>query len=104
MNRVKQNVRNGQVKTAHMVKMFGVSNSNRLSDVYSKLLKRYPRIMQDLIIDLLQIDGYSEIEIAFGAKIPLDVVRKLSINCAEHVNREYFLSILELYARVFCQA
>ncbi len=91
-------------KTDHMVRMLGVSHSNRLTDVYSKLLRRYPRIVQDLLEDLLQIDGYSEIEIAFGAMIPLDVVRKLSISSTEYVSREYFLSILELYARVFCQS
>ncbi len=91
-------------KTDHMVKMLGLSHANRLSDVYSKLLRRYPRIIQDLLEDLLKIDGYSEIEIAFGANIPLDVIRQLSINCAGHVSREYFLSILELYARVFCQS
>ena len=98
-----EHVKKADTKTDHMVRMLGVSHSRRLTDVYSKLLRRYPRIVQDLLEDLLKIDEYSEIEIAFGAGIPLDIVRKLSANRIDHVSREYFLSILELYARVFCQ-
>ena len=101
---MRQIKRTNRSKTDHMIRMLGVSNSNRLSDVYSKLLKRYPRIVQDLIEDLLKIEGYSEIEIAFGAKIPLDITLKLLLNGTEYINREHFLSILELYARVFCQS
>ncbi len=97
-------VRRSCSKSDHMVRMLGVSHASRLSDVYSKLLRRYPRIVLDLLEDLMQIDGYSEIEIAFGSGIPLDVVRKISNNCVDHISREYFLSILELYARVFCQS
>ncbi len=103
MRKVRQNIRRGQSKTDHMIKMFGVTHASRLSDVYSKLLRRYPRIVLDLLEDLMQIDGYSEIEIAFGAQIPLDVVRSITLNETVQVSREYFLSILELYTRVFCQ-
>jgi len=73
-----------------------------LQDLCKMTLKEYPQFIQHLIQDLLQIDGYSETEIAFASGLPLDTVRKLVRGQPHYVNREVFLALFGLYARIFC--
>lgn len=61
-----------------------------------------PQFVRYLLNDLLEIEGYTENEIAFGLNLPLNYIRKISEGNCHQVSRNTFLAILNLYARVFC--
>ena len=79
-----------------------LSDYSHFRDLCKMTVKEYPQFIQNLIQDLLQVDGYTETEIAFASGIPLDTVRKLAQGTAHYVNREIFLALFGLYARIFC--
>ena len=93
-------------KTEKMLEKFRVSHVNHLHDAYSKLLKKQPMLIQEimcfLIDDLLRLDGYSDIEVSYTSGIGLDVIRKLLANRINHIDRESFLLLIGLYGRMFC--
>ena len=66
------------------------------------MLKTYPRLAGDLLADLLKVEGYSEVEIAFGSGTPLEVVRAIANNDFRQLRHEYLLNLLGFYTRVFC--
>lgn len=69
---------------------------------FRMLNREFPQISHFMLKDLLQIDGYSDIEIGFGTGIGLDVIRKLAQGNTCCVSKTTFLRLLSLYARVFC--
>ena len=79
-----------------------LSDYSHFRDLCKMTAKEYPQFIQHLVQDLLQIDGYTETEIAFASGIPLDAVRKLAQGEVYYVNREIFLALFGLYARIFC--
>ena len=74
---------------------------NQSPALFSKLMRRYPSFVQDAISDLLQVDGYSEIEIAYGTRVSMELIRALAMNQAVKVDRKSFHAILQLYLQVF---
>lgn len=64
--------------------------------------EEHPQIVRHLLLDLLHVDGYTENEIAFALGLPLSQIRKISTGDFSYINRDTFLSIVSLYARVFC--
>ena len=66
------------------------------------MLKTYPRLAGDLLADLLKVEGYSEVEIAFGSGTPLEVIRAIANNDFRQLRHEYLLNLLGFYTRVFC--
>lgn len=70
--------------------------------LYQRLSRRYPSFVQEMIQDLLKVEGYSDVEIAFGAKISLDIIRRLSLSQPVLVDKKIFLAVFKLYSCVFC--
>mgnify|MGYP001575603026 CR=1 FL=1 len=93
-------------KTEQMLEKFGVSHVNHLHDTYSKLLKKHPMLIQEimcfLMYDLLRLDGYADVEVSYTSGIGLDVIRKLLAKRINHIDRESFLLLIGLYGRMFC--
>jgi hypothetical protein len=71
-------------------------------DAFIHIKTEFPHIIQYLLHDLLRVEGFSETEVAFGLKIPLNAVREIADGNLNHATREIFLALINLYARVFC--
>lgn len=72
------------------------------ANAFSLIKEEHPQFVKYLLSDLLQVEGYSETEVAFGLNLPLHFIRKIAEGDCNYVSRNTFLSILSLYARVFC--
>ncbi|HCU04980.1 MAG: hypothetical protein A2X77_03950 [Gammaproteobacteria bacterium GWE2_42_36] len=75
---------------------------NHFVDLFSKVREESPRLIEYLLHDLLSVEGYSENEIAFALGLPLHLIRQLSAGDLTIINRDIFLALFSLYARVFC--
>lgn len=110
MLRIKQIHRNKKQqtrcsKTERMMEKLGVSHVNHLKDLYSKFIKNSKSMNEflcHLMSDLLRVDGYSDVEISYASGVSLEVIRKLLADRINHIDRESFLLLIGLYARVFC--
>jgi hypothetical protein len=69
---------------------------------YEKLCYQYPRLVNFLLNDLLEIDGYSEKEIAFATGLHIDTIQKILHYQFKNIPQRVFFDIVGLYARVFC--
>lgn len=74
----------------------------KFTATYRKLNREFPQMSHFMLKDLMQIDGYSDVEIGFGTGIGLDIIRKLAQGNTGCVSKTTFLRLLSLYARVFC--
>jgi len=54
------------------------SRTNHISlQAIKNILIIYFKIVKDFITDLLKVERYSELEIAFGAGVPIEIIRKI---------------------------
>jgi hypothetical protein len=74
----------------------------KFTTTYRKINREFPQMSHFMLKDLLEIDGYSDIEIGFGTGIGLDIIRQLAQGNTCCVSKTTFLRLLSLYARVFC--
>jgi len=74
----------------------------KITATYRMINREFPKISHFMLKDLMQLDGYSDIEIGFGTGIGLDVIRQLAQGNTCCVSKTTFLRLLSLYARVFC--
>ncbi|MGD9153405.1 MAG: hypothetical protein PVG30_07110 [Gammaproteobacteria bacterium] len=83
------------------------SNSNclkqkKITATYRTISREFPQMSRLMLKDLMQIDGYSDIEIGFASGVGLDIIRKIAMGNTCCVSKTTFLRLLGLYARVFC--
>ena len=69
---------------------------------FYQIKEENPQFVKHLLDDLMQVEGYSITEIAFGLQLPINYIRKIADGNCKQVSRDVFLSVLSLYARVFC--
>ncbi len=69
---------------------------------FNLIKDEHPHFVKYMLDDLLHIEGYTDTEVAFGLKVPIHFIRKIIAGDCNQVSRDVFLSILSLYARVFC--
>jgi hypothetical protein len=69
---------------------------------FHSINKNFPQLSSILLKDLLQMDGYSDVAVGFGAGVGLDVIRKIATGNTCCVTKTTFFRILGLYAKVFC--
>lgn len=69
---------------------------------FYQIKDKNPQFVKYMLDDLMQVEGYSTTEIAFGLQLPIHYIRKIANGNCKQVSRDVFLSILSLYARVFC--
>ena len=80
----------------------GYLKHKKFTATYRMINREFPRMSHFMLRDLMQLDGYSDIEIGFGTGIGLDVIRQLAQGNTCCVSKTTFLRLLGLYARVFC--
>lgn len=74
----------------------------KFTATYRMINRKLPQMSHFMLKDLLQVDGYSDIEVGFGTGIGLDVIRELAQGNTCCVSKTTFLRLLSLYSRVFC--
>ncbi len=72
------------------------------ANAFYQIKEENPKFVKHLLDDLLKVEGYTDTEIAFGLQVPLHYIRKIIDGNCKQVSRDVFLSVLSLYARVFC--
>ncbi|OGT06621.1 MAG: hypothetical protein A2103_04425 [Gammaproteobacteria bacterium GWF2_41_13] len=82
--------------------LMGYKKHPHFVDLFLKVREESPQLIEYLLHDLLNVEGYSENEIAFALGLPLHLVRQISVGDLSSVNRDIFLALFSLYARVFC--
>lgn len=71
------------------------------SRFYEKISKRSPHLIYQLLEELLQVECYSEIEIAFGIGVPIDIIRGIINRTLKRIPPHIFFRLLTLYVRIF---
>lgn len=74
----------------------------KFTATYRMINRQFPQMSHLMLKDLLQVGGYSDIEIGFGAGIGLDIIRQLARGQTDCISKTAFLRLLGLYAKVFC--
>jgi hypothetical protein len=78
------------------------NNAHGYKKTRSKIEKKYPQLVSTLLDDLLKIEGYCEVGVAFISDVDLALIRKILACDISNISSQVFLKILLLYARVFC--
>lgn len=80
----------------------GCLKQKKITATYSIIRKEFPQMSHLMLKDLMQIDGYSDVEIGFASGVGLDVIRNIAMGNTYGVSKATFLRLLGLYAKVFC--
>ena len=81
---------------------FSYLKQKKFTATYRTINRDFPRLSHLMLRDLMRIDGYSDIEIGFGAGVGLDDIRKIATGNTCGISKKTFLRLLGLYAKVFC--
>jgi len=53
--------------------------------------------------DLMRIDGFSEVDIAFGSGVSIETVRECLFGRQPMLDQRSFLALLAFFSRFFCR-
>lgn len=73
----------------------------KASRTYSMVRNKCPFLMRSILLDLLRIEGMSEVEIAFGAGVSVETVRCLLHRRQAKLPEKDFLAILDFFSLLF---
>lgn len=73
----------------------------RASRTYYRVRKECPGLIRTILLDLLRVEGMSEVEIAFGAGISVERVREVLYSRKYQLAEQDFMAILDFFSRLF---
>jgi len=60
-----------------------------------------PELVKAILHDLLNIEGYTEVDIAFASGVSIELVRKIRFGKDISIAQNEFLALLDFFSRLF---
>lgn len=75
----------------------------RNSKTYYVARHECPGLFKAMMQDLMRIDGFSEVDIAFGSGVSIEIVRECLFGRQPILDQRSFLALLSFFSRFFCR-